>query len=253
VSAPSLGDAAAAVELVLAGFASSVLNVLAGGGSFLVLPVLIFLGLPAADANGTNRVGILAQNIGAVWDFERSRVLDRRFALLASIPATVGAGAGAWLALLVDERAFRRILATLMVVMTVWSLLDPAGRRRRAGGATAPPWATALGFLAIGVYAGFIQAGLGFIILAVTSLAGLDLVRGNAVKVAVVLILTVLTLAIFAWHGHVRWWHGLALGAGSLAGGVTGARLTVLKGHGFVQTVLIATMLVFAVQLWWGG
>ncbi len=242
----------AAAVLVLAGFVSSVLNVVAGGGSFIVLPILLFLGLPAADANGTNRVGIFVQNVGAVWDFERSRVLDRRLALLASIPATLGAGAGAWLALLVDDRSFRRVLGTVMVVVTLWTFLD----RRASGqahGRTAPAGALALGFLAVGFYAGFIQAGVGFLILAVTTMAGLDLVRGNALKVTVVLVLTVLTLSIFLWHGRVRWGPGLALAVGSFAGGIAGARLTVLKGQSFVQAVLVMTVVVFAVLLWLQG
>lgn len=242
----------AATVLVLAGFASSVLNVVAGGGSFIVLPILLFLGLPAADANGTNRVGIFVQNVGAVWDFERSRVLDRRLALLASIPATLGAGAGAWLALLVDDRSFRRVLGTVMVAITLWTLLD----RRVAGrgdGRKASAGTLALGFLAVGFYAGFIQAGVGFLILAVATMAGLDLVRGNALKVTVVLILTVLTLSIFLWHGRVRWGPGVALAVGSFAGGVLGARLTVLKGQSFVQGVLVVTVIAFAVLLWLQG
>ncbi|HET7291651.1 MAG TPA: sulfite exporter TauE/SafE family protein [Vicinamibacteria bacterium] len=247
-----LEGAAAAAVLVLAGFVASVLNVVAGGGSFIVLPILLFLGLPAADANGTNRVGIFLQNVGAVWDFERSRVLDRRLAVLASIPATLGAGAGAWLALLVDDRSFRRVLSAVMVAITLWTLLDRRAEGRREG-KPASPGVLALGFLAVGFYAGFIQAGVGFLILAVTTMAGLDLVRGNALKVTVVLILTVLTLAIFVWHGHVRWVPGLALAAGSLAGGVAGARLTVLRGQGFVKAVLVATIAVFAVLLWFEG
>jgi uncharacterized protein len=249
VSDLALDGPFAATVLVLAGFVSSVLNVVAGGGSFIVLPILLFLGLPAADANGTNRVGIFVQNVGAVWDFERSRVLDWRLALLASVPATLGAGAGAWLALLVDDRSFRRVLGTVMVAITLWTLLD-----RRAtgqgGGRTASAGALALGFLAVGFYAGFIQAGVGFLILAVTTMAGLDLVRGNALKVTVVLILTVMTLSIFLWHGRVRWGPGIALAVGSFAGGVVGARLTVLKGQRFVQGVLVVTVIVFAALLW---
>jgi uncharacterized membrane protein YfcA len=252
VSGLALDGPIAAAVLVLAGFVSSVLNVVAGGGSFLVLPILLFLGLPAADANGTNRVGIFVQNLGAVWDFDRSRVLDRRIAFLASVPATLGAGIGAYLALLVDDRSFRRVLGTVMVVVTLWTLLD----RRASGqadGRTAPTGALALGFLAVGFYAGFIQAGVGFLILAVTTMAGLDLVRGNALKVTVVLILTVLTLSIFLWHGRVRWGPGVALAVGSFAGGVVGARLTVLKGQRFVQGAVVVTVVVFAILLWLQG
>jgi len=69
---------------------TSILNVIAGGGSFLTLPLLIFLGLPAAEANGTNRLGVLAQAISATWGFHRARVLDWRFGAVAAVPAIVG-------------------------------------------------------------------------------------------------------------------------------------------------------------------
>jgi len=74
--------------LFLAGGVAGVLNVVAAGGSFLTLPLLIFLGLPASVANGTNRVAILLQNIGAVWGFHRYGVLDWRAILWAAIPPT---------------------------------------------------------------------------------------------------------------------------------------------------------------------
>lgn len=237
--------------LALAGFAASVLNVIAGGGSFLTLPLLIFLGLPAVEANGTNRLGVMTQNIGAVWGFHRHRVLDWRWAL-ASLPATgVGTLLGAWLALHVADRDFRRILAAMMLVFTLGTLLrrapaaDPATRLRS-------PWSppVQLGFLAVGLYGGFVQAGVGFLVLALTTLCGMDLVRGNAIKVFAILVLALLSLLVFAWDGRVDWPAGLALAAGSLAGGVAGVHLAVLKGQRWLERAVTATVIVFALLLW---
>lgn len=245
-----------------AGLVAGALNVVAGGGSFLTLPVLIFLGLPPTTANGTNRVGILVQNLGAVWGFHRHRVLPWSWTVSAAAPALVGAALGTWAALVVGDESFQRILAVLMVAVTLWSLLDPAkrwgsGREPEVDddGMPVPPsgwgrWGFVAGFFLVGIYGGFVQAGAGFFILAVTSLAGLDLVKGNALKVLTVLIFTVLSLAIFAWQGEVRWLPGVVLAAGTLLGGQLGVRLTVLKGHRWVQGVVTVAVVAFAVKLW---
>lgn len=231
------------------GLIAGTLNVLAGGGSFLTLPLLIFLGLPATVANGTNRVGILFQNVGAVWGFNRHRVLDWRWALWAAAPATAGAVLGTWGALLVGDQAFKRILAFLMVGITAWTLLDSRSVSRRSS--REPRLALALGgFFLVGIYGGFVQAGVGFLILAATTLAGLDLVRGNAVKVLSILCFTVVSLGIFAASGKVDWPMGLALAAGTVLGGQLGVRLTVLKGHAWVKGVVTIAVVIFALKLW---
>jgi hypothetical protein len=106
------------------------------------------------------------------------------------------------------------------------------------------------GFFLTGLYGGFLQAGVGFLLLAVTSLAGLDLVRGNAVKVFTVMLLTTLSLAVFAGTGHVDWPAGIALGLGNLLGGMVGVRVAVLKGHKWLEHVVTVTVVIFAILLW---
>lgn len=239
-----------------AGAVAGTLNVLAGGGSFLTLPILIFLGLPASVANGTNRVGILAQNVAAVWSFHHQGVLDRRSLALAAAPATLGAALGAWGALVIGDLAFERILAVLMVLISLLSIWRPAVAEAEA----APAFdrdhpraiALAISFFLVGIYGGFIQAGVGFLLLGATSLGGLDLVRGNAVKVFAVLCFTTLSLLVFAWNGRVEWGAGLALAAGTVLGGLAGARLTVLKGHRWLRNLVTVTILLFALKLWLG-
>ena len=237
--------------LFAVGFVAAVINVIAGGGSFLTLPLLIFLGLPASVANGTNRLGVLAQNVSGVLGFQRHGVLPVRWALSVSVPALAGAAIGVWAALSVPDLAFRRILSIVMLVVTLFTLL-------RRSAAVEPrhqprsPWDPAIvgGFFLAGMYGGFIQAGVGFLVLAVTTLAGLDLVRGNAVKVFAVMLLTLLSLAVFAGTGNVSWPAGIALALGNLLGGVVGVRIAVLKGQKWLERVVTATIVVFAILLW---
>jgi hypothetical protein len=236
--------------LAAVGFVASVLNIVAAGGSFLTLPVLILLGAPTVEANGTNRLGVIAQNASAVWGFHRHRVLDWPWALGAAVPAVAGALLGAWLSLGVDDRAFRRLLAVLMVLVTLWTLIDPL-QKVRANVVRSPfsPGVAASLFLA-GVYGGFVQAGVGFLFVAVTTVAGVDLLRGTAIKVFTIGALTIAAALVFAWHGHIDWRAGIALSAGSLAGGAAGVRLAILKGSGWLRHVVTGTVVVFAVLLW---
>jgi len=249
--------------LFAAGTVAGTMNVLAGGGSFLTIPLLIFFGLPPTVANGTNRVAILVQNAGAVWSFDRHGVMDSGWIRRAALPALAGVGLGSWAAIRIGEASFQRVLATLMVVFALVILLDPlrtrlsrrgdiAGERAATGEVRALLSGVAfpIAFFGVVIYGGFIEAGVGFLIVALAMLAGLDLVRGNALKVLVVLVYTPVSLVLFASAGKVDWGMGAALAAGNLVGGLLGTHLTVLKGHAWVKRVLVAMILVFAVKLW---
>ncbi len=241
-------DPLALLLLFVGGAIAGTLNVLAGGGSFLTLPLLIFLGLPAGIANATNRVGVLVQNLAASWSFDRDGVLDRQAILWAALPATFGAGLGTFLALRVSDDGFEKILATAMIAITLLSFWSPpkyfaeADSRRRT-------LFLAISFFGVGVYGGFLQAGVGFLMLAATSFAAIDLVRGNAVKVLTAFCFTALSLLIFAWQGKVDWPMGAALAAGNLIGGLFGARLAVAKGHAWLKVVVTVTVIACALKL----
>jgi uncharacterized membrane protein YfcA len=237
--------------LFVVGFIAAVLNVVAAGGSFLVLPLLLFLGIPATVANGTNRVGVLAQNVTSVIGFRRHNVLPLRWAITVSIPTVLGAAIGVWGALNIPDIAFRRVLSVLMLAITLGTLLHKSLK----GDARPEPqhplhWTMVLGFFLMGLYGGFIQAGVGFLALALTTIAGHDLVSGNAVKVFTVMLLTILSLSVFAGTGNVDWPAGLALGLGNVFGGVLGVRLAVLKGHKWLEHVVTVTIVIFAIMLW---
>ena len=234
--------------LFLAGIVAGTLNVIAGGGSFLTLPLLIFMGLPAGIANGTNRVGLLIQNLGAIGSFQKHGLIPWRIALWAGIPSAIGSLLGTALALQTSDGTFQRILALL----TLWTLFDSGKRGPSQPQLDASRALLAGGFFLIGIYGGFVQAGVGFLILAVTTQLGLDLVRGNAVKGISVLAFTVCSLALFAWQGKVEWVLGLVLAAGTLIGGQVGVYLLVLKGHAWIKRVVTVMVLIFAIKLWLG-
>lgn len=246
----SASELAPLAGLFAVGAVSGALNVVAGGGSFLTLPVLIFFGLPPGVANATNRVGVLAQNLGGLAGFHRSGAMDWRWGLAVSVPAVLGAAVGATWALHMSDFAFRRLLSIAMLIMTLWTVT-----RRPASGAPRPlrspwHWTMVLSFFLIGIYGGLIQAGVGFAVLAATSVAGMDLVRGNAVKLLAVLLLTMLSLAIFASSGVVEWTSGVALAAGNVLGAMVGVRLALRQGHGWIQKVVTMAVIGFAVLLW---
>jgi uncharacterized membrane protein YfcA len=176
------------VALFLTGLVAGTLNTLAGGGSLISLPVMIFLGLPATVANGTLRLGILIQNVGSVWGFGRQGVFEPTLVKRYLPPALLGVVAGTALGVRMGDLAFQRTLAVVMVLVALWIVWrPPGGAAPSTDGASPrrgpPPVLLYGGFFLVGAYGGFIQAGVGFLILALTSAAGLDLVKGNAMKV----------------------------------------------------------------------
>ena len=237
--------------LVTIGLLAGFINVLAGGGSLLTLPVLIFLGLPAATANGTNRIAILSQNIFAATSFRRHGVLPLRLALLCTVPALLGSYLGANLAITIDDQLFQQLLAGIMIGVLLFNTIDPMKRWRRTE-IQLNRWRIAtllLCFFAIGVYGGFVQAGVGFLIISALLAQGLDLVRINAIKVFVVGIFTLVALAVFIQHGQVNFGLGLALAAGNSIGGTIATRMAINKGHDWIKKVVSLTVLAFAIKL----
>lgn len=237
--------------LALVGILAGFLNVLAGGGSLLTLPLLIFLGLPSAVANGTNRIAIFCQSIFAISGFRQQGVFPLKLALLCSAPALLGSFVGANLAVSMDDALFRRVLAIIMVGVLIFTLVDPM-RRCQVEFQQLSPWRLLLlmgSFFVIGVYGGFVQAGVGFLIISGLLIHGLDLVRINAVKVFVIFAFTLVALSVFIVHQQVDYVLGLALAAGNSLGGYVATHVAVKKGHAWIKKVVTFTVLAFALKL----
>jgi hypothetical protein len=233
------------------GFVAGFVNTLAGSGSLITLPILILLGLPANVANGTNRVGVLLQSIVAVATFRAHGALDATGAWRLILPAVAGSVAGAQLAADLDEVLLRRTIGVLMLVMLAIMLAQP-GRwlAAHATGKQGNPWIQIPLFFAIGVYGGFIQAGVGIFLLAGLVLgAGMNLVGANAVKNLLVLIFTAAALAVFVINDQVQWRLGLLLALGQGAGAWVAARMAIAHGAKFVHWVLIVILVLSAIAL----
>jgi uncharacterized protein len=239
------------VLCAIGGLIAGIVNTVAGGGSLLTLPILIFAGLPPKIANGTNRIPILIQNIFAVTRFSRGKVLRWRAGVSLAIPAAIGAAGGAVTAAILGEIAFRRVLAGVLLIVLVPVFLKPEKRLASAGAGTGrvTPLSMIL-FLGVGFYGGFVQAGVGFLILGVTVLAcGFDLVRANAIKVLIVLLYTAIVVPVFILNDLVEWYPALAMSVGQAAGGWLGAHLAIKKGVPFIRVVLVVVSILAAIKL----
>jgi uncharacterized membrane protein YfcA len=238
--------------IVGAGFIAGFINTLAGSGSLVTLPLLIFVGLPANIANGTNRVGILLQNVVSTTSFSRSAVLDYRGTVILGIPAIIGSILGAQIAVNLDELLMRRAIGVVMVLMLFVILVRPKrwlkGELEEIRGR--PSLVQLIVFFGIGIYGGFIQAGVGIFLLAGLVLSvGYDLVRANAVKNGIVLLFTVSAILVFIRNGQVNWIVGLILAVGNMLGAWVAARVAVDRGAVWVRRLLITVVIVSAANL----
>jgi uncharacterized membrane protein YfcA len=240
------------VLLLVAGFIAGVVNTLAGGGSFLTIPALMLYGMDVSIANGTNRVAVLLQSGTATGIFHKAGKVDLR-SIARILPANLlGAVIGAVVASWLPADVFRVVFGVIFIGMTVVMI----AKRKLMLAAEREPiratWLTQIVFFAIGFYGGFIQAGVGLLILLGMSLCmGKELVQSNGAKVALAFLFTAPALAIFAWQGQVLWIPGLVLAVGNVAGAVLGAKLAISKGNKLIMGAVVVVMLATAVKLLW--
>ena len=235
------------VLLVAGGLAAGVVNTLAGGGSLLTVPLLVLAGVPGNVANGSNRVGILASNASAAAAFRRLGVSGLSRTLPVLVPVAVGSLVGALLVARLADETFERVFGVLMVPLLLLSLRPPV--LKSVEGRVWSGRFTVLVFLAVGLYGGAFQAGIGLLLMVALSRSGMDLVVANSVKVVVIMVVTVTALPLFIVGGRVDWGPALVLAAGFAIGGALGARLTVTRGASLIRPVMVAAVLALAGRL----
>jgi len=219
----------------------------------MTVPLLMFMGMPAAVANGTNRIALIFQSSAATVNFRNKGYFDLKFGLLAALPAAAGAVIGSSLAVRCPDELFKKIFTFVIIIFLFTTMI-----KRKNSKITAEKEIFSCGkkaviaavFFCVGVYGGFVQGGIGFIIIAALSaLTGFSLVKINSVKVFVVAVYLVLSIAIFAANGKVDWATGFVLAAGNSVGAVIGSSAAVKKGDVFVKKILFAALSVIAVKL----
>lgn len=241
-----------AVLLVAVGSIAGFLNVIAGGGSLLTVPVMVFMGLPGPVANGTNRIAILAQNITAIAAFARRGFADFRLSLTLAACALPGAVAGALLGVQLQGAWFNRTLALIMVAIMLWMHFDKRAAEQSESYQPTPRQLLRGHVLMVGVgfWGGFIQLGVGFLIMPVLNrVMGLDLVRTNMHKVFIVALYTIAALMIFASQIELVWMIGISLAVGNSIGGYLGARITISGGERMIRRVLYFVLIIFIIKL----
>lgn len=237
--------------VVAVGIVAGIINTLAAGGSLLTLPVLMALGLPPNMANGTNRIAIFLQNVVGVRQFHKEKVMDFPSGFKVGIPAAAGAIAGAFIAVNLNDEVMNLAIAGVMILVFFLILLKP--NRWINSHETHPPipyWVQVIVFFFVGVYGGFIQAGVGFFLL--TSLvlgSGFELVKANALKLLIILLYTPLALLIFFMNGDVNLWLGLVLAVGNMTGAWIGTKIAVKWGAVLIRYFVLVAILVASTKL----
>ncbi len=233
---------------ILTGF----INTLSGSGSLISLPILMFIGLPPHVANGTNRIGILFQNLVGTANYHRQRVLHVPMGIKVAIPAILGSIAGAFVVLEMSERAVEIAVAIVLLLMLIPLWFKPKQwlEGKDLSGKKYNVILRWLIFFMVGMYGGFIQAGVGIFLLAALVLnAGYDLVKANALKVFINLIFTPFALMVFIIQGQVDWGVGLILALGNGIGAYVASRWSVAWGPAFVRYVLVVVIIGSGVKL----
>jgi len=237
--------------LLITGIATGFLNVMAGGGSMLSVPIMIFLGVPGTVANGTNRIAILPQNIAAVWAFYRKGVSNFKLSLTLATCTIPGTIIGASLAARIPNNQFNTILAIIMVMV----LIIMAVPEKKVIAQNAQPSKNRLitGHLLmvlIGFWGGFIHIGVGFLLMPILNrVMQLDLVTTNAHKVFIVLCYTVVALIVFASQLELIWKYGIALGIGTWTGAWLAANMQIKRGTGPIKVTLNIVIVAFIIKL----
>jgi uncharacterized membrane protein YfcA len=239
--------------LSLVGIVAGFLNVMAGGGSLLTVPVMVFMGVPGPVANGSNRIAILAQNISATVAFFRKGYSDFRLSLSLAACALPGAVAGAFVGAQLSGEWFNRTLAIIMVGVMVIMALDkgpkPVDQDYVTPSRQRLLWGHIL-MVGAGFYGGFIQLGVGFILIPILHrVMGFDLVRTNMHKVFIIATYTSAALLVFASQVEILWIVGLALALGNSIGGWIAANVQVQQGEGIIKLVLNGILAAFIVKL----
>ena len=238
--------------IILTGFVGAFLNTVGGGGSLFTVPILTFFGLPITSANATNRVALLVQNFFAVGGFRSKKVvLPWPYSLYLGISTLGGGVLGSLMASRVDDEIFGRIFAIVMIVSVFFIVFNPKKSHGEEKLSFKRQLIGTICFFFLGIYGGFVQAGIGFLVLAVLNVVNnLNLVTSNYVKVFSAIVYTAASVVVFAIEDKIDWATGGILAIGMAWGGWFASRWSVDKGEVWIKRVMIVSIIALAIKLW---
>lgn len=238
--------------LLAAGLWAGAQNALAGGGSFITLPALMAGGLDARVANLTSTVALFPGQITTALANRRlvGPVGGLGFPLLLAL-SLAGGAAGALLLLATPTDLFAAMLPWLVLIATLLFARGAFGRP--LSGVGLPRGRLMAGQSLVAVYGGYFGGGIGFLMLALFTLAGTTVKTAQANKNALAAAMNLSGAAVFIASGEVAWGPALALGAGSILGGFAGARLIAHVPDRWLKAAVVAIGLALFAGLLWGG
>jgi hypothetical protein len=240
------------VALIVSGFLVGFINTLAGGGTIITVSLLLFLGLPATVANGTNRVAVVFQTLVAVISFRKQKLLDTRKGLGFSVPTVLGSVLGAMIAARFEESMMQKVIALVMIMMLFFILYKPERWLKSRPDLIEKRISVfqLVVFFLIGFYGGFIHMGVGFFLIAFLVMSGgYDLVKANAIKNLIVLAYAPFALVVFMFNGQVNYKYGLIISIGNVGGAWLASHFAVNKGANFIRWVIVAVIIITTLQL----
>lgn len=238
--------------IILAGVLAGFINTLAGGGSVITLSLLLILGLPATISNGTNRVSVFFQTSSSVATFWRQKMFTTKKIWWLVLSATIGSMAGAWVATGIKSETLEIAMVVIMAFMLVFIFAKPSVWLKEKTAMLDKPvrWWQILLFFAVGLYAGFLQVGVGyFLLMALVLGVGFELVKANAVKNLIVLFSAAVSLVIFILSDQVHYLYGILLSIGSILGAYIASMMAVKKGGKFIRWVIVASVILVALKV----
>ena len=227
----------------------SLINSIAGGGSTLSLPIMIFLGMPATVANGTNRIGLIIGNFSSAFNLMKHGYLNKRIFVQLAIPTFLGALVGACFLVRIGDKMFQAILAVVICVVVVMSNL----RKDILGKPPATPpekltWKGALGFFGIAIYGCIVQVGVGFVqIFGLTRYTGLEPIRVNALKNTLTNVFLLVSTTALGIAGKIDWPLAIVMAAGAWLGGYCRTFLQRKTANKFIQHFVSACSIAMAI------
>jgi uncharacterized protein len=249
--------------LVIVGAAvlAGAINSVAGGGTLISFPALLWIGRNPIVANATNCVALWPASFAGMVGFRRELATIRRWLLLLTIPSLVGASFGAWLLLRTPAQTFERIVPVLILSATLLLAAQEFITRRlgvlaRAHEHPTIGWVTFVFVfqLIVGVYGGYFGAGMGILMLAALGLIGLtDMHQMNGLKNLLSICINGVAAIYFAIAGAVNWRDGIIMACGAIFGGYFGARIARKLGRKFVRGFVVAIGLIMTVALFLKG
>jgi hypothetical protein len=237
-------------------FVAGAINSVAGGGTLLTFPTLIWLGMNSVSANATSTVSIWPGSIGAMWGYRRELKTAEPRLLALVAPSLVGGAAGALLLRYTPPALFDKLVPFLILFATLLFMVqEPIQRRLK----TAHPqahrssrWlAGATCFqLLVALYGGYFGAGIGILMLAALSILGLtDIHQMNGLKNFFALCINGVAALYFIWAGMVSWPYVILMAMGAIAGGYGGAGVARRIGQKAVRRIVIGVGFAMALSL----